>query len=217
MDFFRAAAVSPIFKGLDPRELELIAAQSHVRTFEKGELLFYEDEEPSHWFYVVDGLLRAYKTSQDGHEVSICHLNSGMAVNDIRFHDNRYKAITFGTVEAQSKGVLIGIKVASLPLLFTQIPEFTIRCFNTVLNSIENYQCAFYSGMVLDAMGKVAFMLAHDLERFNRLKKQEVAALLNIQPETLSRLLGKLIRKGIIASEGSVIILDSEALKTLYN
>ena len=71
--------------------------------------------------------------------------------------------------------------------------------------------------MVLDAMGKVAFMLAHDLDKFNRLKKQEIAALLNIQPETLSRLLGKLVRKEIIKTDGDVVILDRDALKSLYN
>lgn len=217
MDFYRIAGTVPLFKGMESRDLELIAAQSHVRTFEKGELLFYEGDELAYWFVVIEGVLRAYKTSQDDHEVSICHIDASMAVNDIRLSDNRYETSTFATIEAQTKGMMIGIKTSALPLLFVQIPDFTLRCFHTVLTSVQNYQCAFYSGMVLDAMGKVAFMLAHDLERFNRLKKQEIASLLNIQPETLSRLLGKLVRKEIIASEGEIRILNPSALKALYS
>ncbi|MDD5717924.1 MAG: Crp/Fnr family transcriptional regulator [Sulfuricurvum sp.] len=217
MEFFTTAVNVPLFKGLSSRDLELIAAQSHIRTFKKGELLFYEGDDLPYWFYVVEGSLRAYKTSNDSHEISICTIDQGMAVNDMRLSGHQYQALTFGTIEAQEKGSMIGIKTSALPLLFTQIPEFTLRCFHTALISVENYQRAFYNGMVLDAMGKVAFMLAHDLEKFNRLKKQEIAALLNIQPETLSRLLGKLVRKEIIRTDGEIILLDTDAIKSLYN
>lgn len=217
MDFFQTIAKSPLFKGLSQRDLELIAAQSQIRKFEKGELLFYEGDELTHWFYVIEGSLRVYKSLQDGHEVSICHIDSAMAINDMRISDNNYQTLTFGTVEAQRSGIIVGIKTSALPLLFSQIPDFTLRCFHTVLSSVETYQRAFYNGMVLDAMGKVAFMLAHDAEKFNRLKKQEIAALLNIQPETLSRLLGKLNRKEIIKTNGSIVVLDRDALKALYD
>ena len=217
MDFFRVAGKITLFEGLDSRDLELIAAQSLIKSFEKGELLFYEGDELPYWYFVVEGVLRSYKLSHDEHEISICYNETSMALSDIRFDKNHYPTKTFGTIEAQSKGTLIGIKTSSLPLLFMQCPQFALRCFHSVLVSVENYQRTFFNNMVLDAMGKVAFMLAHDLDKFNRLKKQEIAALLNIQPETLSRLLGKLVRKEIIKTDGDVVILDRDALKSLYN
>ena len=217
MDFFRVASKITLLEGLDSRDLELIAAQSLIKSFEKGELLFYEGDELPYWYFVVEGVLRSYKLSHDEHEISICYNETSMALSDIRFDKNHYTTKTFGTIEAQSKGILIGIKTSSLPLLFMQCPEFALRCFHSVLVSVENYQRTFFNNMVLDAMGKVAFMLAHDLDKFNRLKKQEIAALLNIQPETLSRLLGKLVRKEIIKTDGDVVILDRDALKSLYN
>lgn len=217
MDFFRVAGKITLFEGLDSRDLELIAAQSLIKSFEKGELLFYEGDDLPYWYFVVEGVLRTYKLSHDEHEISICYNETSMALSDIRFDKNHYTTKTFGTIEAQSKGILIGIKTSSLPLLFMQCPQFALRCFHSVLASVENYQRTFFNNMVLDAMGKVAFMLAHDLDKFNRLKKQEIAALLNIQPETLSRLLGELVRKEIIKTDGDVVILDRDALKSLYN
>lgn len=217
MDFFRIADKISLFQGLPNRDLELIAAQVSFKSFERGELLFYEGDELPYWYFVVEGSLRSYKLSHDEHEVSICYTEPSMAVSDIRFENGRYITKTFGTVEGRSKGVLIGIKTSSLPLLFTQSPEFTLRCFHSVLKNVENYQRTFFNNMVLDAMGKVAYMLATDLEAFNRMKKQEIAALLNIQPETLSRLLGKLARKEIIKVDGIVTIVDENALKSLYN
>ncbi|MFZ2969175.1 MAG: Crp/Fnr family transcriptional regulator [Sulfuricurvum sp.] len=217
MNFDQVAKKLALFQGLSSRDLELIAAQSSTKTFEKGELLFYEGDDLLYWYFVVDGILRSYKLSHDEHEISICYNESSMALSDIRFENHRYVTRMFGTIEAQTKGTLIGIKTSALSLLFTQSPEFSLRCFHSVLVSVENYQRTFFNNMVLDAMGKVAFMLSHELDKFNRLKKQEIAALLNIQPETLSRLLGKLVRKEIIALDGSISVLDPNALKLLYN
>jgi CRP/FNR family transcriptional regulator len=70
--------------------------------------------------------------------------------------------------------------------------------------------------MILDGTGKVAFMLANDIERFNAMKKQDIAAMLNIQPETLSRILGKLARKGVIEQDSNIKVLDMKSLKEFY-
>lgn len=216
MDFFQFSNRCELLDKLSTRELELIAAQAVVRGFKKGELIFYEDDDTQYWYYLVKGHLRAFKSSQDEHEISLCYLEIGMAVNDIQRECAIYKAINFASIEGVSDGFMVGIKASSLPLLFTQIPDFAFRCFNAVLISIERYQRAFYSGMVLDAMGKVAFMLSKDLNKFNSMKKQDIASMLNIQPETLSRLLAKLVRKDIIQVDGHVNIIDHDALQELF-
>ena len=49
-------------------------------------------------------------------------------------------------------------------------------------------------------------------------KKQENAAFLNIQPETLSRILKKLHRDGVIQTNslGKIEILDSQRLQMIF-
>lgn len=217
-DFFSLAKSLSFFDGCSSRDYELIAGQSHIVTFSKGELLFYEDDESPFWFLLATGRLRTYKSARDDHEISLCTLEPGMAVNDLQLYKASYKVINFATAEALSDGMLIGIKASALGLLIGQIPTLALQCFHTVVTSVERYHRALYSGMILDAMGKVAFMLTHDLEKFNKMKKQAVASQLNIQPETLSRLLGKLSRKEIISTEsGEIVILDPQALQSLYS
>ena len=70
--------------------------------------------------------------------------------------------------------------------------------------------------MILDGTGKVAFMIANDLDRFNSMKKQEIAAMLNIQPETLSRIIGKLARKGVIEIKSELKVTDMKGLREFY-
>lgn len=204
------------FKTLHEREIELLCAQAILRPFNDKEILFFEGEETPYWYFVVQGTVRAYKSSRDEHTVSLCILEQGMAVNDIHIMGAGYRASMFATIEGINKGILIAFKASALNLLISQIPSFALICFHSSLTSIERYQRSFFSGMVLDAAGKVAFMLVHDIARFNTLKKQEVASYLNIQPETLSRILGKFARRGVIEVQGMVKITDIQALKEYY-
>ena len=60
-------------------------------------------------------------------------------------------------------------------------------------------------------------MLTQDLEMFNKLKRQEVSFMLHIQPETLSRVLKKLLRNGTINIEnGEVTITNEEDLISIF-
>lgn len=204
------------FSWLEERELELIAAQSAIKYFRDGEIVFFEEEETLYWYFVANGKLKAYKTDKTEHNISLCSLETGMAINDIRVTKSGYEATMFATIEGISKGTLIGIRVDSLPLLFAQIPKLPLICLHCALSSVERYQRAFFSGMILDGTGKVAFMLVNDIERFNAMKKQDIAAMLNIQPETLSRILGKLARKGIIEQDSNIKVLDMKSLKEFY-
>lgn len=217
-DFEKLASKIELFGRLTPREIELIAAQSSVKSFFEGEILFYEEDEAPYWYFVAEGSLRAYKVDKSEHTVSLCSIEIGSPVNDIRLkHDGiGYEALMFATIEGVKKGRLVGIKSSSLPLLFAQIPALPSICLNAALMSVERYQRAFYSGMILDGAGKVAFFLANDTTRFKLMKKQEIAAMLNIQPETLSRILGKLARKGVIELNPDIKVVDMDGLKEFY-
>ncbi len=215
-DFERLISNIEQFKRLESREKELITTQGIVKNFAESEILFFEEEQTPYWFFVAEGKLKAYKTDKSDHNISLCSLEEGMAVNDIRVIQNGYEATMFATVESTTPGSLVGIRADSLSLLFAQIPKLQLMCLQSVLYSVERYQRAFFSGMILDGTGKVAFMIANELNRFNSMKKQEIAQMLNIQPETLSRIIGKLARKGIIEIKSELKVRDMKGLREFY-
>ena len=60
-------------------------------------------------------------------------------------------------------------------------------------------------------------MLSNNLERFNKFKRHEVSTMLNIQPETLSRILTKLKQKNIIEFDKTdIIIIDEGQLQNTF-
>jgi CRP/FNR family transcriptional regulator len=82
---------------------------------------------------------------------------------------------------------------------------------------IQQMQCIISRDVVFDGTAKVAHMLVNELDTFNKLKKHEIAYMLHIQPETLSRILNKLTRNGTIEIEkNSVVILNIQELKDIY-
>ena len=82
---------------------------------------------------------------------------------------------------------------------------------------IQQMQCIISRDVVFDETAKVAHMLVNELDTFNKLKKHEIAYMLHIQPETLSRILNKLTRNGTIEIEkNSVVILNIQELKDIY-
>jgi CRP/FNR family transcriptional regulator len=61
-------------------------------------------------------------------------------------------------------------------------------------------------------------MLHDQLDLYNRLKKQEISYRLNIQPATLSRVLAKFIRKGLIEEQDhKTVVLQREELTRYFN
>ncbi len=216
-DFEKELLKIEAFRRLESREIELLSAQSQIKSFCEGEMLFYEDEKTPYWYFVCEGKLKAYKTDNAERSVSLYMLEVGMVANDIRaLSSDMYEATMFATIEGISKGFLLGVRTSALSLLFAQIPKFQLISLQAALSSVERYQRVFYSGMILDGAGKVAFMIANDLDRFNSMKKQDIAASLNIQPETLSRIIGKLARKGVIEAKSDIKIINISGLREFY-
>ncbi|MEJ5169128.1 MAG: helix-turn-helix domain-containing protein, partial [Arcobacteraceae bacterium] len=101
--------------------------------------------------------------------------------------------------------------------IFSHNTKFLLNLIKEFAKKTKMLQCIINREIVFDGTAKVAFMLVHDLESFNTLKKGDVAYMLNIQPETLSRILNKLFRNNYIQNDGQNIkIVDINGLKACY-
>jgi len=66
---------------------------------------------------------------------------------------------------------------------------------------------------ILSSEAKVADLMLKKVTIFNRLKNNEIASILNLTPETFSRILTKMKKEGIIKIENhKLVILDQDAL-----
>jgi len=216
-----------IFSGLDDNELDTLSKIVKQKTYNKGDIIFF-DTEPYLGFYItVTGLVKIYKISKDGKE-HILHLISSYNTfaevplfenfNEIFEDSFRYPANAMA-LEDDTRVLLIParqfrellesntkicIKMVSgfakrLRHLNHHIEELTLK---DVTRRVDGY--------ILTEQNK-----AKDNDSISlNISKNDLAAYLGTIPETLSRTLKKLQDEDMIAVDGKVIkICDMERLK----
>jgi CRP-like cAMP-binding protein len=92
-----------------------------------------------------------------------------------------------------------------------------IHLVNLLADQKQLIECTINMGMVFDVTAKVAKMLYSYLDLYNSLKKQEMSYRLNIQPATLSRVLSKFTRLGLITEiDHKTIVLQRDELTRYF-
>ena len=123
----------------------------------------------------------------------------------------------FSNAEFASDSVVLSVDFKKFKKFFLSKNPLILKFIQELIYKNQQLQCIVNRELVFDATSKVAFMLINDLEMFNRLKRAEVSVLLHIQPETLSRVLKRLSRSGIIAVEkGAVFVANLKELEAIY-
>ncbi|KXK48566.1 MAG: CRP/FNR family transcriptional regulator [Chlorobi bacterium OLB5] len=216
-----------IFSGLDEEELEKLAGIVKVKTFNKGDIIFF-DTEPYLGFYItITGLVKIYKISKDAKE-HILHLippfNTFAEVPlfenfDEMFVDSfRYPANAMA-LEDETRVILVPARQFrellenNSRICIKMVSGFAkrLRHLNHHIEELTLKDVAKrVAGYILDEQKKSA---GKDEISLN-ISKNDLAAYLGTIPETLSRTLKKLQDEDMIEVEGKIIrICDKDRLK----
>ena len=70
-----------LFAGLDPADLDKLTVVASPVSCDDGQLVMLEGDTDAPVFFVVDGLVRAFRTNLDGREQTLIYLRPGAAFN----------------------------------------------------------------------------------------------------------------------------------------
>ncbi len=204
----------PLFNHLSDDELQKLSAISKVKRYNKGEILYYEKDKQSEIYYLKEGLIKIYKIDRFDNEIFMYNLFKETLISEITDFE---KIGCFANAEFVVASEVLVIDFQGFKAIYEQSPNLMLRLLKEFAKKSNMMQCIINREIVFDGTAKVAFMLMNDLESFNSLKKAEIAYMLNIQPETLSRILKKLTRNEMIATEkGTIKINNKEALRAIF-
>jgi CRP/FNR family transcriptional regulator len=204
----------PLFATLSDAEITTLLSITKIRTFGKGEILYYEKDQHNVIYYLKEGLLKVYKVDRFDNEVFMYNLFKESLISEITDFE---QIGCFANAEFVTPGEVLVIDFEGFKNIYAANPAFMLMLLREFAKKTKMLQCIINREIVFDGTAKVAFMLINDIDSFNQLKKQEIAYMLNIQPETLSRIISKLTRNGMIeVQENQTVILDAQNLRKIF-
>ena len=204
------------FDNLNDEQIDLIAPISFVSTYSHNSILYYESDTNNNILFLVEGLIKIYKVDKFDNEIFLYHIYKNSMISELS-SIKQSDIYCFSNAEFIEDSIILSINFEKFQEYFLSKNILTVELMEVLLEKTHQLQCIVNRELVFDATAKVAFMISQDLEMFNKLKRQEVSFLLHIQPETLSRVLKRLTRNGIIQIDnGNVIISNQEELISIF-
>jgi CRP/FNR family transcriptional regulator len=122
------------------------------------------------------------------------------------------------TAEFSSSGEVMKIDYKKLEENFFKNPDISLNIIKSLASKLKIMSEVVTNEIVLTSDAKVAKFIYENEELFNQLKNTQIASLLNITPETLSRSLAKLKKDEIIKidEKQNLTILEYEELEKLF-
>lgn len=209
---------TPLLKSLPIALIEEIGKFSRVKKFIKKDILFYENDEVETIYYVLSGSIKFYKVDRFDNEIFLYKLSKNCLIFDLSKLCDEYMLQCFANAEFTQDSEVLCIEAKKFKALLKTNPQLMKKILKESFLMIQHMQCIISRDIVFDGTSKVAHMLYNDLVEFNTHKKHEIAYMLHMQPETLSRILKKLIRNNIISMKNNKVNIENiQELKDIYN
>lgn len=220
MGVLQDLASIPLFEGLPREERSQLAGIAAARRFRRGQSIFLEGDEGEGFYVVLSGRVKVFKLSTEGKEQTLHLFGAGEPFGEVAlFAGRRYPAnaeamqdsrILFFPREAFAELIRTSPSVAMnlLALLSVRLRRFTALIEDLSLKEVPGRLSAYLVYLSREQEGSAELSLD--------VTKAQLASLLGTIPETLSRILARMSRQGLIQLEGRRIrILDRPGLEAL--
>lgn len=200
------------FSKLSDEQVEKLKKISVIKKYKAKEILFYEGDEPTYLYVLLQGTLKVYKTNHKGQQIFLHQFYPGGLVAELaNFENIPYPA----TAEFMSDSEVLRIDYKALEKDFFKNPDISFEIIKSLIAKHKILIDVIQKEVILTADAKVAKFILENAELFKALKNTQVASILNLTPETLSRTLSKFKSSGLIELDENhhIRILDKEKLE----
>ncbi|WP_169763509.1 Crp/Fnr family transcriptional regulator [Campylobacter mucosalis] len=185
----------PFFKCLNSDEIARLEQISVVKKYKKGEFLFMEGDEPKWLNYLISGSLKIYKTSTKGKEIFLHQLRPLNFVAELaNFENIPYPASAIFTIS----GEVLKIDYQKFQSDFMTNPVLLMDIIKSLSQKLKITSDVLHQELVLNSEARVAKFIIENEDLFNTIKHTKIASILNITPETFSRILNKFKTQDLI-------------------
>lgn len=208
-----------LFRGLPETQLAELANILVDQAFERSHTIFMEGDEAAGFYVVISGRVKIFKLSSDGKEQILHIYGTGNIFGEVpMFAGGKFPANAV-TLE---KSRLFFFPRSSFLELIKRDPSLAMNMLAELSKKLRHLTNLVEELSLKEVPGRLAAYLLLLYDKAGRpeidldITKSQLAGLLGTIPETLSRILGRMISHEIIQVSGRAIkILNPQALKDL--
>lgn len=200
-----------LFENLDSETIKKIESFTTEQKISKDNIVFYEGDEPKYLYLLVKGVIKLYKTSSNHKEIVLKYFHDNELIGEVANFDGiAYPA----TAKAYSDVIVLKIDFEKLKEIVFKNPNLAFNIQKSLIKKIKNLENIISTNLVLDSKERVAKYIYNHTDDFFETKNIEIAEILGVSPETLSRILKFFKDDNIINTKKKYI--NKEALKEFF-
>jgi CRP-like cAMP-binding protein len=184
---------NPVLQDMSASQWDELEPLLAVAEYRKGDLLVRQGDTEMEQFFILDGMLKRVVSNAEGREMILRFAGEA----DM---DTSYAAWRLGTPMPYSIVAVTKVRAVELGLpqwveFMERHPAVMSRFEYDVMKLMSEVMAHTITLHLLDAPGRLSRFRRKHAELAGRIPKKELAAYLNLTPETLSRLKQKLNRR----------------------
>jgi len=209
-----------IFDGLPREQLKQIEAMAISKDFAKGETIFLEEDEGNGFYLVEKGLVKIFKVSPSGKEQILHVFGPGEPFGEVPVFSGKQFPANAETILDSS--LLFFPRPAFLALIAAH-PSLALNMLAVLSMRLRQFTYQIENLSLKEVPARLAaylLFLATEQEREDfvilNISKGQLASLLGTIPETLSRILNRMNKQGLIeVKEHTIRFLNRAGLESL--
>jgi CRP/FNR family transcriptional regulator len=204
-----------LFEELSLEENNRFFKISSLKEYKKGNIIFYEGDQPKKLKLLLDGIVKVYKSDSKGNEV-ILHFFQPQTLIAETAHMQKINYPATAICETDCK--VLEIDYALFEKDFLRNPDISFKIIQSLSKKIKTLQNVITTNLTMDTFSRICKFIYENENHIHELTHRKIAAILNITPETLSRNLSTLKKDGIVAVNNRKIeILAKDHLSTIVD
>jgi CRP/FNR family transcriptional regulator len=197
-----------IFQALSDIELQRVMDISVIKKLSRDNILFYEGESPQYFYVLLQGHVKFYKNDLKGTQLVLHYFTKPLLMAEMPSLENIPFRATAIAMKDETEVLLINRE--KFIALLHENTEFPFYIIKSLTQKIRELEVAINRNLIYDATAKVCSFILENPHDLVDHKHKEIAIILSMAPETLSRVLKKLKNMGVINKECKLI--DKEKL-----
>jgi len=200
-----------LFNDLNEEILKKIESFTYECKLPKDSILFYEGDDSKYLYLLTLGIVKLYKTSSANRKIVLKYFHAQELIAEVaNFEQIPYPATASSFTDVE----FLKVDFERLKEYIFSCPELSFKIQTSLIKKIKNLEHVISSDLVLDAKERVAKYICENPENFFIQKNIEIAEILNITPETLSRILKYFRDKNLVDIKAKT--LDKENLLNYF-